>query len=87
MCMYEDSLSKLLTHSSLDKKSAYPTGQVATILNISVNMVLMLCDEWSPDNPKGLECYRVGTHRRIPHHSLVEWLEHNTQYNSLGVSK
>ena len=85
MCIYEESLVKLLVNSNQDKKSAYATGNVASILNISVNMVIMLCDEWTPDNHKGFECYRVGTHRRIPHHSIVEWLEYNSQYNSTGA--
>lgn len=85
MCIYEESLIKLLVNSNQQKKSAYPTGNVANILNISVNMVIMLCDEWTPYNHKGLECYRVGTHRRIPHHSLIEWLEYNSHYNSTGA--
>ena len=84
MCAYSDSLEKMISNSIKKQLAAYSTGDVAAILNISVNMVIVLCDEWTPDNKKGLECYRAGTHRRIPHHSIVEWLEYNSQYNSLG---
>ena len=82
--MCEKTLNKLLANSRVEKKSAYTTGQVALILNVSVNTVLMMTDGWTETNKRGLECYRAGTHRRIPHHTLIDWLTHNTQTNLEG---
>lgn len=85
MCVNEESLEKLLINSGVTKQSAYTTGSVSKLLSVSNNTVIDLCDKWQPEKNQGLECYRVGTHRRIPHHALIEWLENNLYYNSLGI--
>jgi len=85
MCANEESLEKLLINSGVTKQSAYTTGSVSKLLSVSNNTVIDLCDKWRPETAEGLECYRVGTHRRIPHHALVEWLKNNLYYNTLGV--
>lgn len=84
MCFYSESLEQLLINAGIGKKPTYTTGNISTMLNISRNMVIMLCDQWEPETLQGLESYRVGTHRRIPHHAVVEWLTHNSNYAKLG---
>lgn len=85
MCVNEEALGKLLINSGVTKQSAYTTGSVGKLLSVSNNTVIDLCDKYRPETGQGLECYLVGTHRRIPHHALVEWLENNLYYNTLGV--
>jgi len=86
----EDTLDKLMLASGVEKMPAYTTSATAKILSISPSMVIYLCDEWEPPQKnirtKGLECYRAGTHRRIPHHALIEWLENNHNYNILAIN-
>mgnify|MGYP000299993239 FL=1 len=88
MCRFEETLNKFLQASGVDKMPAYTTSATAKILSISPSMVIYLCDEWQPPDQskknRGLECYRAGTHRRIPHHAIIEWLENNFEYNLLG---
>lgn len=89
MCFYSESLEKMLVTSGVPKKNAYSTGDISQLLSISNSKVIMLCDDWTPPNIRrttgnGLECYRVGTHRRIPHHAIVEWLISNSNFNKLG---
>lgn len=83
---FEETLNKMLAAAGIEPRSAYTTGNVAKVLNVSTNMVIIMCDEWEPrrENKRGLECYRAGTHRRIPHHALVDWLEHNLNYNVIN---
>lgn len=83
MCIYSDSLDSLLLNSGVTKKSAYSTGNVSKILSVSLSTVINLCDNWVPDAKacEGLESYRVGAHRRIPHHALIELLTYTSEYN------
>ncbi len=76
------SLSKLLINADMEKKSCYRPRDILKLLNISYPMFITMCDLWEPLEVKnrsnsGLESYRVGTHRRIPHHALVEWIAIN----------
>ena len=92
MCFYEETLDKLLLTAKLAKKTAYTTSNVALVLGVSNSTIINMCEEWEPPeesnrNVKGIECYRVGTHRRIPHHAIVEWLRINIYYNTLGVQQ
>jgi len=86
MCIYEEAIEKLLINSGVTKQSAYTTGNISKLLSISNSTVIYLCEKWQPKKKEGLECYLVGTHRRIPHHAVIEYLENNLYYNSLGVS-
>lgn len=77
-------VDKLLTVAQLPKKPCYRPQDIQTLLNISYTMFVTMCDNWEPSevrnrDPRGLESYRVGTHRRIPHHALVEWIAINRQ--------
>jgi len=83
MCIYSTSLDELLQSSGVEKQSTYTPRAVAKIMSISYNSVIMLCDTWTPITFQGLESYRVGTHRRIPHHSIVCWLKNNSSYELL----
>ena len=77
--MINDALEQLIFNSAINKKPAYTTGEAALILSVSKNTIILLCDEWTLTTLSGLESYRVGTHRRIPHHSLAEWVNINKQ--------
>lgn len=86
MCFYTDALTKMLATSKINKKTAYTTGDISKILNVSMSTIINLCDIWEPplvstQISKGLESYRVGTHRRIPHHALTEWLKQNSNFD------
>lgn len=86
MCFYEDTLVKMLKVAQLDRKPCYVPKEVQLLLNVSPNKLQQLCDDFEPPyvrgrKTSGLESYRLGTHRRIPYHGLLEWLENNLDYN------
>lgn len=86
MCFYEEALEKMLKAAELSKKPCYTPGEVQLLLHVSPNRLQQLCDAYEPPHIQGrevsgIECYRLGTHRRIPHHGLLEWLENNLDYN------
>ncbi len=83
MCIFKDSLEKLIDESGVKKKTTYSTGEAARILGTSTNTILMLCDNWTPNSKEGLECYRIATHRKIPHHSILEYLKNSNIYKEL----
>ena len=74
-------LGGLIQDAGLEKKSAYSVGDTAKILNVSVNTIRKMCDEWegSGDKSGALRCYRFGIkhERRIPHADLEAWLARN----------
>ena len=74
-------LVSLIQDAGLEKKSAYSVGDTAKILNVSVNTIRKMCDEWEGDGAKSeaLRCYRFGIkhERRIPHTDLEAWLARN----------
>lgn len=80
-------LTTLILDAGLPVKSAYTTGECAKILSVSQSTIIMLCDRWHPTiaNVAGLECYRVGTHRRIPYHTLRDWVASNNDFNLQGA--
>lgn len=75
MCYSSDLLDKLITVSKVERKSAYTTGEVGKIISVTPRAVVSICDDWMPGIVGGLESYRAGTHRRIPHHALIAWLK------------
>lgn len=86
MCFYEEALAKMLKIANLGKKPCYVPKEVQLLLHVSPNRLQQLCDEYEPPNVQGrntsgIESYRLGTHRRIPYHGLLEWLENNLDYN------
>lgn len=86
MCFYEDSLSSMLTTANVRKQSCYTPREVEQVLNISRGKLQELCEKFEPPNiiggyKHGLECYRVGTHRRIPHHGILRWMQASLEYN------
>lgn len=89
MCFYEDALQRMLTVARLNKKPCYTPKEVQLLLNVSANKLQQLCDEFEPPHIKGrlttgIESYRLGTHRRIPHHGLIDWLQANLGYNKIA---
>jgi hypothetical protein len=75
---------ELLKVANLPKMPCYRPKDIQYILNISYPMFITMCDCWEPlevrnRSKKGLESYRIGAHRRIPHHALVEWIAVNKQ--------
>jgi hypothetical protein len=80
-------IDELLNSSGIEKKTAYRPFEVCAILSITETTFRRICDRWEPasvhkDSP-GLECYRIGKHRRVPHHALVEFLEKQSNYEFL----
>lgn len=78
----ECSLLKMLRQAQMDEQICYRPTDIVRILNISYSTFVTMCNCWEPlevpgRNKMGLENYRVGTHRRVPHHGLIEWLAVN----------
>lgn len=82
---YEGRLKLMLQVADIPVSPCYRPEQVQRILNISKNTFVNVCDKWQPaldgGLAMGLESYCLGTHRRVPHHALVEWLQRNNGYD------
>ena len=80
-------IDTLLKNANVSRKSCYTPADVCRILNISSSTFGRLCDQWEPPNIRGggngIECYRVGTHRRVPHHALLNFLQRAHNYEAL----
>ena len=92
LAYHEARLRQMLETGRIAVSSAYTPGEVCAVLRISDRLFRQLCDCWEPRDivsrrPEGLESYRAGKDRRVPHHALVEWLARNNSYErSYGVS-
>ncbi|MBI5138031.1 MAG: helix-turn-helix domain-containing protein [Nitrospirae bacterium] len=78
-------LERRLRGTRLRPQADYTTGDVARILGASRETVRQMVLRWEPPgtpgrHPAGLFAYRLGSHRRVPHHALVTWLATNTAY-------
>ncbi len=78
-------LSRRLRAAGLSPAQEYTTGDVARIIGTSRETVRQMILRWEPPNtpgrhPSGLFAFRLGSHRRVPHEDLVDWLCRNTAY-------
>lgn len=76
----------MLHIAGIEVKPCYTPQEVQLLLGVSPNKLQQLCDEYEPPcvqgrKTTGIESYRLGTHRRVPYHGLVEWMELNLDYN------
>ncbi len=86
---YEVLLEQMLKSTGVAPAPVYRPSQVQKLLNVSEHTFRAYCDAWEPPqvpgrDPRGLECYFVGAHRRIPHHALVDWLSRNSGYEKIN---
>jgi len=82
----EAELRARLQAAGLKPQSDYTTGEVARILGSSRETVRQMILRWEPPDipgrhPAGLFARRLGSHRRIPHAALLDWLARNTAYH------
>lgn len=71
----------MLEAAGIPLQPAYKPREVQVILNMDDRTFRMLCDIWEPNRKtRGIESYYVSTHRRVPHHALVEYLAFNNNY-------
>lgn len=73
----ETQLQTLLAANDLRPRPAYRVGEVAAILSIDRTTVRKYCALVSPNDPRTIPAYLVGTHYRIPHAGLLTWLDRN----------
>jgi hypothetical protein len=78
-------LDRRLKAAHLRPQADYTTGDVARLLGASRETIRQMVLRWEPPStpgrhPAGLFAYRLGSHRRVPHHGLVTWLATNTAY-------
>jgi hypothetical protein len=77
-------INVLLQQAGIEQKTCYTPADICQIFNISQSTFARLCDQWEPPNiagrQVGLECYRIGTHRRVPHHSLIDFIKRSHNY-------
>ena len=86
---YEALLGQMLQAAGIEAAPVYRPGQVQRVLDVSEHTFRDYCNAWEPPqvqgrDPRGLECYFVGGHRRIPHHALIDWLVRNNGYTRNG---
>lgn len=80
---YEKQLKEMLSIAELPISPCYKTDQVAKLLAVSNRTIRTLCLQWTPKERIGIESYLINTHRRIPFHGLVNWLETNSSENRI----
>jgi hypothetical protein len=81
----EAELAARIRAAGLAPQSDYTTGEAARILGASRETVRQMILRWEPPDvpgrhPAGLFARRLGSHRRIPHQALADWLARNTAY-------
>jgi len=76
----EETVAKLLKQAKINECVSYRPSQIMTLLNISQGTFRGLCNTYEPNTRHGIESYLIGTHRRVPHHALVEYLSRNNSY-------
>ncbi len=82
----EQEMITRVRQAKLSPQIDYTTGEVGLILSVSRETVRQMVLRWEPANvpgrhPSGLFAMRLGSHRRIPHRALVEWIRNNTAYH------
>ena len=82
-------LNKMVRDSVVEKCGAYKPNEVLKIMNWSYGMFIIYCNLWeSPGvvnrDERGLEFWWHGSHRRIPHSGLADWLSRNDGPKKLG---
>ena len=78
----EIQLSELLEIEGIEHHAVYRPGEFCRLLRISHTTLRQLCDLAEPisktkPNPRALESFLAGSHHRIRHTALVEWLARN----------
>lgn len=82
MSSAEQILDRMTQEAGLPTKGAYKPGEVQAILQMSKSTFHRRCEQWEPPgtpgrDPRGLESYSIGTHRRVPRSAMEEWLAAN----------
>ena len=71
----KETILTLLESNDMKEHTAYTTGQVSCLLGVSRSYVIKLCDNFTySEDDEFLEWHGVGSHRRIPHHSLAHYI-------------
>jgi hypothetical protein len=88
--MHEEQLSRMLAAAGVQKSGVYRPGEVCRVLRITRPTVLALCalaehPAVGRVDPRALESFLVGTHHRIPHTALVDWLARNQTYQRTAI--
>ena len=83
-------LDALLQGEGIARQSVYRPGEVCRLLRITRPTVLALCalaehPQSGRVDPRALESFLVGTHHRIPHTALVDWLARNQAYQRMAI--
>lgn len=78
-------LLELLQIEGLSVRAAYRSGEVCRLLRMSPTTLRFFCElaEQSAQDPRALDSFRVRSHYRIAHTSLVEWLIRNQSFSGL----
>ena len=85
----ETLLQTLLHAEAIPHRGAYRPGEVCRLLRISPNCLRQLCAlaehpaVQNPD-PRALDSFLVGCHRRVSHPALVDWLMRNQTFQRDG---
>ncbi|KAB2921645.1 MAG: helix-turn-helix domain-containing protein [Candidatus Contendobacter sp.] len=85
----ETLLQTLLRVEGIAARAVYRPGEVCRLLRISPTTLRQFCDlaehpaVQNPD-PRALDSFLVGCHRRISHAALVEWLVRNQKFQREG---
>lgn len=78
-------LDRNLAMLGIPKKPVYGSGEVQQILGVAQVTFAALCDRWEPEDiadrdPRGLESYRLNSHRRVTYIALADWMARNHSY-------
>ena len=78
----EAHLQDLLRIEGIAYRAVYKPGEVCRLLRISPTTLRQFCERAEPSgsdhhDPRALESFLVGSHHRIRHRALVDWLTRN----------
>ena len=86
----ERQLADMLHAEGIPPRAVYRPGEVCRLLRISRSTLLALCQlaehpEVRNTDPRALASFLIGSHHRVSHVALVEWLERNQKFQREGV--
>lgn len=86
----ERQLADLLHAEGIPPRAVYRPGEVCRLLRISRSTLVNLCQLAEHPaarqvSPRALDSFLVGSHHRIAHAALVDWLARNQKFQRDGA--
>lgn len=81
----EQQLQEWAQQEGIERRAVYRPGEVCQLLRISPTTIRLFCDlaehpQVRKSDPRAIQSFKTGSHRRISHSAIIDWLIRNQTF-------